>query len=192
MHDEIWQSSILCGVQIKSTEGSDYPHPNIFRKSSCPLPCPVAEFVLPVSILPEDAVDIVVARFLLPRPARGLDAAARGTNMPDVLVAVGGGAADDALRGARCTPGVSAISSRVLPLNTTGSVRRSSFPTSCPRTHQRGEDPTARKHGLTAAFSNCTSASPLSAKTSTRFTGASFSRACCSSPSCVSEGRFRM
>lgn len=59
-----------------------------------------------------------------PSPARGLDAAALGTNRPPVF---GGGAAG------RDRPGplrVSSDSCRVFSLNIKGSVRRSNFPAS--------------------------------------------------------------
>ena len=55
------------------------------------------------------------------------------------------------------------------------------------------ENPRAKMRAnkaLTAGFSNSTTASCLSKNTSTRLTGAIFSKTCCKRPSCVAGGRF--
>jgi hypothetical protein len=120
-----------------------------------------------------------------PKPARGLETAALGTNSPPVLV----GGADR-----RDRKGPVVISSdicRGLSLNNTGSARSSSFPASYTMVSKWGGGEEGNKR-LTAAFSSSTTASFISWKTSTRRTRACFSRVCCKRPSCVAGGRLRI
>ena len=96
---------------------------NIFLKSSWPRPCwgwdngavggPVAFAIAPMS-----------GFLAFPKPARGLEIAALGTNIPPVLA----GGADRRDRDE--PPGFSSESCRGLSLNKIGSVRNNNFPAS--------------------------------------------------------------
>lgn len=145
------------------------PPSNIFLKSSCALPRTGA-------LSPEGVCDFVPgaagalavgagAGFRArPKPARGLDGALRGMNIPP--------ADAGALRAFVGASSPSENRSRA-PLNSRGSVCRSS----------RAASP---------ADWNSTTASRLSTITSRRFTGASFSTTCWSRPSSAPSGRSRM
>ena len=71
---------------------------------------------------------MTVPRFLLPSPARGLDAADRGTNNPP---AAGGGAVGRGLREGIVFPAVSTDSVKAFPLYMMGSESSRSLPASC-------------------------------------------------------------
>lgn len=125
---------------------------------------------------PEALATAPIPAFLLPRPARGLDTAVRGTNgaFPPGL--------DDGLAALS-----SAISSAA-PLNSIGSVSRSNRPTSCNKHSVGGYRSWRQRH--TEACLSSTTASPFPSSTCTLTTGASFSNACCNSPSVASGGTF--
>ena len=162
---------------------------SIFRKSSWPF--------APLSPLcGAGAPELLAAgsagfdpRCLLPSPARGLETAARGTNIPVFAAGRAMGRADVEPPAAPSP----ATNWRVFPLKTMASGLRRSFPAS----YQSQSDVVSKygvalgEHKHTAAFSSSTSASFRSWKTSTRLMRACFSRACWSRPSCVPAGRFR-
>jgi hypothetical protein len=161
-----WHSSHRHTVQLRKRIHY-VPPSNIFLKSSCALP-------RAGSLSPEGVCDVVprAAGVLVagggflarPKPARGLDAALRGMNIPPAAACV-----LPAFVGA-FSP--SENHSRT-PLNSRGSVCRSS-------------------RAASAVDWNSTTASCLSANTSSRFTGASFSTACWSRPSSAPSGRSRI
>ncbi len=60
-------------------------HPNIFLKSSCPFPLSVS-VALTVLVLVVVPVDAAASFLAAPKPARGLERADLGTNMPPVPI----------------------------------------------------------------------------------------------------------
>ena len=122
--------------------------------------------------------------FLLPRPARGRDAAERGMNKPPPRAGVPVG------RPELSVSRLSSVKRRVLPLNVMGDGCSNSFPASYLSVNFTIKR--TRTSELTAGDSSSAIASFLSSNTSTRCTFAIFSNVCCRRPSWVPIGNPRI